>query len=143
MALELKVYFTLASLLIIILLSGACSKCGSEWQDVLWKLKSYGPLDNLQTLVENTDITAQFDSNENRTTGSSGCNSYFADFIFNPSKCELEISAIGATKKACLESGVMQQEQKYFELLQNAENIVVKGGELTITSGTEVLIYVR
>jgi len=139
----LKVYLTLASILIISLLSGACSKCRGEWQDILWKLTSYGPSDNLQTLVENTDITAQFDSEGKRVPGSSGCNSYFADYSFDPNKCELEISTVGATKKACLEPGVMQQEQKYFELLQNADKITVKGGELTITSGTQVLIYVR
>lgn len=141
--LELKVYLTLALILIISLLSGACSKCGGEWQDILWKLKSYGPSGNLQTPVENTDITAQFDSEGKRVTGSSGCNSYFADYSFDSSKCGLEISAIGATKKACLEPGVMQQEQKYFELLQNAEIIAIKVGELTITSGTEVLVYIR
>ena len=139
----MKVYLTLASILIISLLSGACSKCRGEWQDILWKLTSYGPSDNLQTLVENTDITAQFDSEGKRVTGSSGCNSYFADYGFDPSKCELEISAIGATKKACLEPDVMQQEQKYFELIQNAENIDVKDRELAITSGTEILIYAR
>jgi heat shock protein HslJ len=141
--LELKVYLTLALILIISLLSEACSKCGDEWQDITWKLKSYGPTNNLQTLVENTNITAQFESEGKRVTGSSGCNSYFADYSFDPNKCELGISVIGATKKACLEPRVMQQEKKYFELLQNADKITVKGGELTITSSTEVLIYIR
>lgn len=139
----MKIYLTLTSILIISLLSGACSKCGGEWQDIMWKLKSYGPSDNLQALVENTDISAQFDVEGKRVTGSSGCNSYFADYSFNSSKCELEISTVGATKKACLEPGVMQQEQKYFELLQNGEKIAVKDGELTITCGTEVLVYIR
>jgi len=124
-------------------MSASCSKCGGEWQDVLWKLKSYGPTDNLQTPLENTSITAQFENEGKRVTGSSGCNSYFYDYSFDSSKCGLEISAIGATKKACLESDVMQQEQKYFELLQNADKITVKDGGLTITSGTEVLKYIR
>lgn len=137
----MKVYLTLASILIISLLSGACSNCRSERQDILWKLKSYGSSDNPQTLVENTDITAQFDSDGMRVTGSSGCNSYFADYSFDSSKCELEISAIGSTKKACLEPGVMQQEQKYFSLLQKAESLEVTGDELRIICGSEELVF--
>ena len=139
----MKVYLTLVSILIISLLSVACSKCGGEWQDITWKLISYGLSGNLQTPVENTDITAQFDSEGKRVTGSSGCNSYFADYSFDSSKCGLEISAIGATKKACLEPGVMQQEQKYFELLQRAESLKVTGDELRIICGADVLVYMR
>ena len=139
----MKVYLALASILIISLLFGACSKCGGEWQDILWKLTSYGPSDNLQTLVENTEITAQFDREGKRVTGSSGCNSYFADYGLDTSKCKLEISTIGATKKACMESGIMQQEQKYFELLQKAESLKITGDELRIICGSEVLVYIR
>ena len=139
----MKVYLALASILIISLLFGACSKCGGEWQDILWKLTSYGPSDNLQTLVDNTEITAQFDREGKRVTGSSGCNSYFADYGLDTSKCKLEISTIGATKKACLEPDVMQQEQKYFNLLQNAESLEVTGDELRMTCGAEVLVYTR
>jgi heat shock protein HslJ len=55
----------------------------------------------------------------------------------------LKISGLGATEMACLDAALMQQEQKYFSLLQTAGKIEVKNGELRITCDKEVLVYTR
>jgi heat shock protein HslJ len=142
---RLKLSLALITLLAISLLPGACAQpaCGdSEWQDIPWKLKSYGPADNLQPVLGNANITLQFNSSDKEVSGSGGCNHYFGSYAVK-SNCELQISGLGATEMACLDSGLMQQEQKYFGLLQNADKIEIKDGELRITSKDEVLVYIH
>ena len=141
----MRLKLSLASLVLLMLslLPGACTgtTCNSgEWQDILWTLKSYGPADNLQNVLGNADITLQFDSSDKEVSGSGGCNHYFGSYTVK-SNCELKISGLGATEMACLDSVLMQQEQRYFGLLQNADKIEVKDGELRITCGTELLVY--
>jgi heat shock protein HslJ len=133
-------------LLAISLLPGACDKptCSDgEWQDILWKLKAYGPADNLQPVQGNAGITLQFNSSDKEISGSGGCNHYFGSYTINSRNCELKISGLGATEMACLDAALMQQEQKYFDLLQTAGKIEVKDGELRITCENEVLVYTR
>ena len=133
-----------ALLLIFILVFPGCvqTKCNvAEWQDVSWKLKSYGHTEDLLPVSGNTDITILFNSSDNRIGGFGGCNSYFGSYTINKQTCELTIGDIGSTKKACVDATVMQQEQKYFNLLQAAAKVEVKGGELRITCGSELLVY--
>ena len=140
---RLKLSLTPVVLLAISLLLGACAKptCGDgEWQDISWKLKSYGTTDNLQPVLGNANITLQFSSSDKEINGSGGCNHYFGSYTIK-SNCELKISGLGATEMACLDSALMQQEQEYFDLLQNAGKIEAKDGELRITCGNEVLVY--
>ncbi|MDO9334163.1 MAG: META domain-containing protein [Dehalococcoidales bacterium] len=141
---RLKLSLALVVLLAISLLPGACAKptCGDgEWQDILWKLKSYGTAENLQPVLGNASITLQFNSSDKEISGSGGCNHYFGNYTINNSNCELKIPGLGATEMACLDSALMQQEQKYFGLLQTAGKIEVKDGELRITCDNEVLVY--
>jgi heat shock protein HslJ len=140
-----KLSLVLVMLLALSLLLGACTKTtcdDGEWQDILWKLKSYGLADNLQPVLGNSNITLQFDSNDKEVSGSGGCNHYFGSYAVK-SNCELQISGLGATEMACLDLALMQQEQRYFGLLQNAGKIEIKNGELRITSKDEVLVYTR
>ena len=141
---RLKLSLMLIVLLAISLLPGACDKptCGDgEWQNIAWKLKSYGTTDNLQPVLGNANITLQFNSNDEEVNGSGGCNHYFGSYTINSRNCELKISGLGATEMACLDAALMQQEQKYFSLLQTAGKIEVKNGELRINCGNEVLVY--
>ena len=143
---RLKLSLALVVLLAISLLPGACAKptCGDgEWEDILWKLKSYGPADNLQSVLGNINITLQFNSSDKEINGSGGCNHYFGSYTINSRNCELKIAGLGATEMACLDSTLMQQEQKYFGLLQTASKVEVKDEELHITCGTEVLLYIH
>ena len=140
---RLKLSLALVVLLAISLLPGACTKTtggDGEWQDILWTLESYGPPDNLQPVLGNANITLQFNSSDKEINGSGGCNHYFGSYTIK-SNCELKISGLGATEMACLDSALMQQEQKYFGLLQTTGKIEVKNEELRITCGNEVLVY--
>jgi heat shock protein HslJ len=137
--------FLVTLLLFSSLLTGACAgtTCNSaEWQDILWTLKSYGPVDNLQNVLGNADITLQFNSSDRQINGSSGCNHYFGAYTVN-SDCELQISGLGATEMACADSALMQQEQKYFRLLVNTGKIELKDGELRITCKNDLLVYTQ
>jgi heat shock protein HslJ len=141
---RLKLSLAIVALLAISLLSGACAQptCGDgEWEDIVWKLKSYGTTDNLQPVLGNANITLQFNSSDKEINGSGGCNHYFGSYTINSRNCELKISGLGATEMACLDAALMQQEQKYFSLLQTAGKIEVKNGELRINCGNEVLVY--
>ena len=126
-------------------MTGACTKttCGQdEWQEILWKLQSYGPANNPQPVISNANITLYFYSNSKEIGGSGGCNHYFGSYTLK-SNCELKITGLGATEMACQDSAIMQQEQHYLNLLVNTGKIEIKNGELRITCGTELLVYLR
>ena len=77
-------------------------------EDTTWVLESYGEQGNLQAVLEDTEITAVFDSAEGKVSGSAGCNNYFASYQINNN--ELSISAIGSTEMYC--EGLREQEQQ-------------------------------
>jgi heat shock protein HslJ len=107
-------------------------------EDTTWVLESYGEQGNLQAVLEDTEITAVFDSAEDKVTGSAGCNSYFAGYEIENN--ELSISAIGSTEMYC--EGLMEQEQQYLSILGGAENFQVQDSQLRISSsGNQVLIF--
>lgn len=130
------------ALLAISLLPAACTETthGDDWEDILWELRYYGSPDNMQTVLENTDITIEFLSADNELKGSGGCNSYFGGYTTGTDN-SLQISSMGYTEMACMSPGVMEQEQKYFELLYAAGKIEVIDNELHITCGDEKLVY--
>ena len=112
----------------------------SNLEDKTWVLESYGEQDNLQAVLEGTQITATFDSAEGRVNGSAGCNTYSGDSHI--SKNNLSIPLITSTEMYCLEpEGVMEQEQQYLTALRGAESFEIKDGKLYITSGTEILLF--
>ncbi len=109
-------------------------------EDITWMLESYGEPENLQAVLEGTEITAIFDSAEGQVTGSAGCNSYFADY--EASGSELSILELAWTEMGCPEpQGILEQETQYLQALQAAESYKIEDGKLQITSGNQVLIY--
>lgn len=125
------------------LLLGACKapSCGSGvLEDTVWDLQSYGKADNLQPLLTNTRITAQFLST-GKIGGTAGCNAYFGNYQ-KKKNCGLEVSGLGATAMGCAQP-IMDQEQQYLQLLQHATHYTVNDNDLRITSGQEILVYTR
>lgn len=109
-------------------------------ENTTWILQSYGEPENLTVALEGTEITAFFDSAEDQVNGSAGCNSYFGGYIIDNS--ELSILQLANTEMACLDpEGVMDQEQKYLEILQAAESYSTEDGELRINCGDQILIF--
>ncbi|MFC2047868.1 META domain-containing protein [Chloroflexota bacterium] len=132
-------------LLVVFLLSSAMSlvACGSgtSLEDTTWKLESYGEKGNLQALIEDTEITAEFKSADRQVAGSGGLNNYFGGYEIT--KNELTIKPpIGSTMMAGPEP-IMGQEQEYLSLLETAENLKIEKGKLTIScSGNKILVFV-
>jgi len=111
-------------------------------EDTIWVLESYGEKENLQTVLEDTEITIEFKSEEGKFAGSAGCNSYFGGYEIN--KSELSIRPpIGSTVMACPEP-IMEQEKEYLELLKTSETFQIQNGKVTIScSGNKVLVFIE
>ena len=121
----------------------ACNQVAEDTvtiEDTKWVLESYGEQGNLQAVLENTEITAAFESTEGKVKGSAGCNSYFGSYEIN--NRNLSISQIGNTEMYCMEpEGIIDQETEYLRLLSALGNYEIIEGKLRITTGSEVLIF--
>jgi len=133
----------LALLLLFTFILAACGTNNGEslLEDKVWVLKSYGEPDNLRGVLQDTEITATFNSSERKVTGSAGCNSYFGPYEVKGGNLSVP-GSIAATEMACLEpEGVMAQENMYLRTLQSAESYKIQGNELRIDCGDEILVY--
>ena len=110
-------------------------------EDTLWVLQSYGESDNLTAVLADTEITAMFDSAEEKVTGTAGCNNYFGSYEVEDSQLSIP-GPIGATEMWCGEQ-IGEQETQYLTALQAAENYTIENGKLTITCDSQVLIFQR
>jgi len=128
-------------IIIVSLFVVGCGKASaSDLEDTQWVLESYGEQGNLQPLIEETRITAIFDSTEKQVHGSAGCNSYFGDYQIND---KLSIPWLANTEMACLDpEGVMDQEYEYLKTLRSAESYQIQNGKLQINCDEQkILIY--
>ena len=108
-----------------------CSAPDSMLEDIKWFLRSYGENDNLTAIIEDTEITAIFNSAEGEVSGSGGCNTYFARYEVKGSK--LAIFEMAFTEMACISpEGIMEQEQEFLSLLANAQSFQADDTTLTI-----------
>jgi heat shock protein HslJ len=112
------------------ILSGASSLENSSW--TLIDLAGTPP-------IEGTSVTVEFA--DGNIGGSTGCNSYGGAFELNGESVAFE--ELVSTLMACLEpEGVMDQEQRFLELMNAAESIQVSGDRLQIiTTGGDVLEF--
>ncbi len=138
------------SVLLIVVLLGSIACVGNTstpelpltggLEDITWILESYGEPENLQTVLEGTEITALFDSAEGLVDGSGGCNGYTGEYML--SNNEISISEMFWTEIGCLEpQGILEQETQYLKTLQSAESYEISVGKLRITTSTKVLIF--
>ena len=111
-------------------------------EDTTWVLESYGEKGNLQAVLEDTEITAEFKSAEGKFGGSGGCNNYFGSYEIK--KNELTIKPpIGSTMMACPEP-IMDQEQEYLKLLETTETFQIQNVKLIIScSGNKGLVFIK
>jgi heat shock protein HslJ len=128
----------LPSILTLILITSfvvSCGVCGDNiLEDIKWFLISYNMDNDLISIIDDTEITATFDSAEGRLVGSAGCNTYFASYEVTNNK--LYILELTYTEMACLTpEGIMEQEQKYLSLLTNVRSL--KADETTLTISGE------
>lgn len=119
-----------------LLLSG-CGLLGNDPLDgTAWVLVSY---DKNQP-IEGTTLTVEFA--EGRISGSSGCNSYGGEYEVKGDN--LTVGEVAWTLMACMDpEGVMEQEQRFMELLVGAETFTVSEDRLEITAedGRSTLVF--
>lgn len=110
-------------------------------EDTIWVLESYGDPENLNAVLEDTEITINFISAEVKMEGSAGCNSYFGSYEVEGNQLSIP-GPIGATEMYCMEpEGIMEQEQEYLAILQDAESYEIEDDQLQIVSGDKVLVF--
>ena len=82
--------------------------------------------------LEGTTISLEF-MEASQLGGSSGCNSYGGGYEID--RDNLVIKELASTLMACLDpEGVMDQEQRFLEVLSAAETFNISGNRLKITS---------
>jgi heat shock protein HslJ len=108
----------------------------------IWTLTGYSARGTLEPVIPGTSVSAEF-GEENRVTGTSGCNHYFAEY--SVSKDRLTIGAVGSTLMYCSGEGIMEQETAYLGLLSDAARFSILGEDLHIydTQGNEILHFVK
>ena len=115
----------------------------SPMEDITWELEAFGDRGSLKTLIEDTEITAEFKSANSTVVGSGGCNSYFADYEVDDVNLTI-IPPIGATEMACLPPIIMEQEQDYFEILETAESFLIHNDKLIIScSANKEMVFIE
>ena len=140
----MKLLLTLAALLLSlgVFSLAACSPVAAVFEDMEWVLEKYGAKGQLKSVLEDSEITATFDSSEGQVTGSAGCNSYFASYEIitgGIAQGSMTVSAVGQTEMWC--EGLMDQEQEYLTILGSVKNLLLKDDQLTISSGTHLLVF--
>src|SRR4030042_878548 len=124
---------------LILAFTGCSDSSSGKLEDITWVLQSYGDPDNPKDVIEGTEITATFNSEDDRITGSAGCNSYFGGYEINDG---LSVGMLANTEMWCGEpEGRMDQETEYLKILQAAEDHTINDGTLTIDCDDDVLIY--
>lgn len=112
----------------------AASLAGSQWQ-----LTYYGQEYAPTAALTDTPVMLQFDAD--RLSGSGGCNSYGGSYQVDGDK--LVVGEVVSTMKACMATGVMEQEQAYFAALQSAGGYKIDGNTLTIDYAEGRLTFTR
>ncbi len=135
-----KLSVLIAVLCAAVLVIGACSIPSSSLEDAKWFLGSYGEQNNMIALIEGTEITATFNSDQGEVSGSAGCNIYFAEYEVSGS--ELVIFELAYTEMACISpEGIMEQEQEYLSLLANAQSFEIDDTTLIIICSEGQQLY--
>ncbi len=105
-----------------------------------WNLEEY--LSKEGTFIEtiqNSTATLIFD--EERTTGTSGCNSFFSEYSLENKS--LSFGPIGSTLMYCTDEGIMDQEYTYFMRLEKVQSYEIEDGLLKLmdSKGEILLVF--
>jgi heat shock protein HslJ len=101
-----------------------------------WDLVQYGPADAPITPI--SQATANFA--DGQMTGTTGCNSYFGDYSLDGEKLTIG-PGVGQTEMACMEGGVMEQEQAFTSALLSVQSYALSDDALTLTYDGGQLVF--
>jgi len=110
-------------------------------ENITWILDSYGEQDDLQSVLEGTEITVAFEENGGVVRGSAGCNDYGGEYHIK--KDTLTIPDLMVTEQECSEpEGIMEHEKQFLRILLDSENYESTSRKLRITADTRALTFI-
>lgn len=102
---------------------------GNPLADTEWMLTSFGVGNVGNPLIAGTTITLKFGS-DGRVGGSGGCNSFGGNYSVSGNT--VSISRVISTRRACVNAGMNQQEQRFLRALESVETFRLSGNSLVI-----------
>lgn len=106
-------------------------------EGTLWRLEAFGTAEAVSSLLANTEIIALFENG--KVTGYSGCNWYDAEYSVEGATIQFGFTK--QTVRACLQDGVMEQEQGFAEALRAVTSFVIEADTLTFTHPGGTLVF--
>jgi heat shock protein HslJ len=88
------------------------------------------------SVVAGTSVTMNF-ATGGKVAGSGGCNTYTSTYTQEGGK--LTFTSPAATRRMCVASGVMEQEQAFFKALESAATARIEGNELELRTADGAL----
>jgi heat shock protein HslJ len=128
-----RVAVVLAALML--LMSAGCATTGDAVRGA-WTATASLP----QALVTGSTITIVFDGG--KVTGSGGCNGYGSRSA-RVSNGTLVMGQTASSAMACADPHVMQQEERFYALLNGQPQIQVDGDTLMLASATMTMTFRR
>lgn len=136
-----KTIITLLASCAGLLIAGCAStKLEGSLNGTSWTVQSL----NKQAVLPSSPLTLSFTA-EGKISGSTGCNSYLADYTYTASARTIAVASINRTFKSCVPSEVMTQERKFLQALQAAASYKVDSESMTLCAadGTETITFVE
>jgi heat shock protein HslJ len=137
-----SIKFLMIAVLTVAMTGWAVANDDNKLTNTRWKLVSFNESNTESPVLDGADITIEFRT-DGRAGGSGGCNSFGAEYTAQSDR--LEFGAVMSTKRACMDEGRMQQEQRFFQALQSARGFELDDNTLKISydEGRGVLTFVR
>jgi heat shock protein HslJ len=125
--------------LLIVVLS-ACVLSQDTLATTSWVLKSYGSENAQQNVLPDTPVTLLIDKTVQQVGGSSGCNTYGGNLTAQQNT--FVVKELSFTEMACIDSKLMEQESRYFDLLQRVTTFEQTETTLLLIAGEERLEFI-
>ena len=125
---KLKIGLMIVLILIVSLTACAGFSQGADLDGTSWVLVSYGG----KLPIPGTAPSLSFEGNQ--VGGNASCNSFGGDVRISGDR--IEFGDLFWTLMACMDEGIMEQEQAFMQLLGEAGHFEIRDGQLLITTDT-------
>ena len=112
---------------------------GTEWTLVAFVEVRIHGFPRTTRVVQGTDVTISFDGDG--FSGSAGCNSYTGQAVVEDGAIAFDVQALSHTDKVCEGlDGLMEQEERFLDLLARLERYGTYGGGLFLRTDNRVFL---
>ncbi|RRR75539.1 MAG: META domain-containing protein [Candidatus Viridilinea halotolerans] len=128
-----------------LLILSACSATAAptlppDLAGTTWHLNT---IDGNPPIVHGQPLELSFDPDNGSIAGFGGCNRFSGNYHLSGDN-QITFTQLSTTLRECIPSGVMEQEQHFFNLLRDVTNYTLTPTTFTLqTSAGETLIFVR